>query len=192
LLDFALGEAIHITQSKIGYIYFYDEVTKEFTLNTWSKEVMQQCSVSDPQTIYQLEKTGIWGEAVRQRMPIFINDFSAHNPLKKGTPQGHAPLSKFLTIPVFSENIIVAVAGVANKMEDYNDSDIIQLNLMMDAVWKIVQRKQSEDKILIQLDELQRWQKVTIGREDRSSQLKKEVNELLTRIGEPIRYSSQM
>ncbi|HDP68166.1 MAG TPA: PAS domain S-box protein, partial [Candidatus Marinimicrobia bacterium] len=147
LLDFALNEAIDLTGSKIGYIYFYDEERKEFTLNSWSRDVMKECSVANPQRVYQLEKTGVWGEAVRQRRPIMVNDFEAKNPLKKGTPKGHVQLHKFLTIPVFSDSKIVAVVGVANKETDYNDSDIRQLNLMMDAVWKIVQRKQAEDAL---------------------------------------------
>lgn len=148
LLDFALEEAIALTESKIGYIYFYDEEKKEFTLNTWSKEVMHQCTINEPRTLYNLEKTGIWGEAVRQRKPILINDFKAPNHLKKGTPDGHAPLLKFLTIPVFDNDKIVAVVGVANKPNDYDQSDVRQLTLMMDSVWKIVQRKETEQELI--------------------------------------------
>jgi PAS domain S-box-containing protein len=140
LLDFALNEAIVLTNSKIGYIYFYDETNKQFILNTWSKDVMQECKVMDPQTIYDLDKTGCWGEAVRQRKPIIINDYQAYNHFKKGTPQGHVNLDKFLTIPVFSDNRIVAVAGVANKENDYDSSDVRQLSLLMDSVWKISER----------------------------------------------------
>ncbi|MDD2307270.1 MAG: PAS domain S-box protein [Prolixibacteraceae bacterium] len=147
LLDFALGEAISLTKSKIGYIFFYDENKKEFNLNTWSKEVMRQCSVMEPQTVYELDKTGIWGEAVRQRKSIMVNDFEAPNCLKMGIPEGHAQLQKFLTIPVFSGEKIVAVVGVANKQDDYNDIDILQLSLMMDAVWKSVLRQKSEEDI---------------------------------------------
>ncbi|MBN2807477.1 MAG: GAF domain-containing protein [Prolixibacteraceae bacterium] len=147
LLDFALDEAIQLTGSKLGYIYFYNDEKKEFVLNTWSKEVMKECHVIEPQTIYQLEKTGIWGEAVRQGKPIVVNNFNAPNPLKKGLPTGHAPLHKFLTIPVFSEAKIVAVVGVANKTEDYSKGDIRQLTLMMDTVWKIFQHKEAEQKL---------------------------------------------
>ena len=57
--------------------------------------------------------------------------------------------------------------------------------------WDITERKQAEEKILSQLEELKRWQEVTLGREDRNRQLKHEVNELLRRLGEPIRYPSQ-
>lgn len=147
LLDFTLDEAISLTESRIGYIYFYDEDKKEFTLNTWSKDVMHQCTIAEPQTVYQLDRTGIWGEAVRQRKPIMINDFEAPDPLKKGIPEGHAPLRRFLTIPVFNEGRITAVVGVGNKEYDYDDSDVRQLNLMMDAVWKIVERKKIEDEL---------------------------------------------
>jgi PAS domain S-box-containing protein len=55
----------------------------------------------------------------------------------------------------------------------------------------ITERKQTEEKTLRQLEELKRWQDVTLGREDRSRQLKREVNELLIRLGETIRYPSQ-
>ncbi len=49
-------------------------------------------------------------------------------------------LKKFITIPVLVDDKIVAVCGVANKESDYNDSDIRQLTLLMDNVWKISER----------------------------------------------------
>ena len=152
-LDFALEEAIALTQSKIGYIYFYNEQTGQFTLNTWSKDVMKECRIANPQTLYELDKTGLWGEAVRQRKPIIVNAFGTPHPLKKGYPEGHATLATYLTIPVFSGSEIVAVVGVANKDSDYDESDIRQLTLLMSAVWRYAEQegarsalKQSEAK----------------------------------------------
>jgi PAS domain S-box-containing protein len=55
----------------------------------------------------------------------------------------------------------------------------------------ITERKQAERKILAQLDELRRWQEVTLGREDRVLELKDEVNKLCQQLGEPARYASQ-
>lgn len=150
LLDFALEEAIKLTESKIGYIYFYSEEKRQFVLNTWSGNVMKECEVLNPQTVYDLDKTGCWGEAVRQRKTIILNDYQADNPHKKGTPEGHVMLSKFLTIPVFVEEEIVAVIGVANKENDYNEADVRQLSLLMDSVWKISERV----KLIDQLKEL--------------------------------------
>jgi two-component system CheB/CheR fusion protein len=144
LLDYALAEAVKLTQSRIGYIYHYDEGTRLFTLNSWSGDVMKECSVADPQRTYELDKTGIWGEAVRQRKPILVNEFEVPNPLKKGYPPGHVHLSRFLTVPVFKEDKIIAVVGVANKKTPYDDTDIRQLTLLMDAVWSIEGRPRTE------------------------------------------------
>lgn len=52
----------------------------------------------------------------------------------------------------------------------------------------ITLRKESEQKIIDQLDELSRWQNIFLGRENRSIELKKEVNELLNKVGEPNKY----
>jgi len=146
-LDYALEQGLYLTQSKLGYIYFYDEVKQEFTLSTWSQEVMEECTVQDPETIYQLEETGIWGEAVRQRKPIVMNNFQAPHPLKKGYPEGHAHLRNFLTIPVINNGKITAVVGVANKPGDYSETDALQLTLLMGSVWKVVEQRQKDEAL---------------------------------------------
>lgn len=147
LLDMALSEAIALTDSKLGYIYYYNEESKEFTLHAWSSEAMKECKINKPGTTYKLEHTGIWGEVVRQRKAIVINDFHAHNPLMKGYPSGHAPLFRFMTLPVITDKRIVAAVGVANKEHDYTDADVRQLNLMMDSTWKIVERFEIEETL---------------------------------------------
>ncbi len=158
LLDFALEKAIALTGSTIGYIYHYDERTEEFRLNSWSKEVMNECSIVEQQTVYHLAKTGIWGEAVRQRRPIVLNDFAADNPLKRGYPEGHVHLTRFLTIPVMSSDRIVAVAGVANKATNYDYDDIRQFALLMASVWTMVegmQERTQREHLEVQVQKLE-------------------------------------
>jgi PAS domain S-box-containing protein len=145
-LDHALNQAIQLTGSAIGYIYYYHEDSQEFILNSWSKDVMAECAVANPQSCYALDKTGFWGEAVRQRRPIVANDFQAAHPLKKGYPEGHIPLFRFITIPVFKNDGIVGVVGLANKMTDYDDEDILEVSLLMESVWKVTEQKIAEDE----------------------------------------------
>ncbi len=147
-LDFALEEAIRLTGSRIGYINHYNEENEQFTLSAYSADVMKECSISDVKNRYELSQAGIWGDAVRQREPIVLNDFQAANPQKKGFPEGHAVLYRYLTIPVFSNDRIVGVAAVANKASDYDQTDVLQLTLIMDAVWKIVERIKSNQELL--------------------------------------------
>jgi len=52
----------------------------------------------------------------------------------------------------------------------------------------VTERKKTERRLQEQLEELKRWHDVTVGREERIIELKKEVNELLQRLGEQPRY----
>jgi PAS domain S-box-containing protein len=146
-LDFALGECVTLTESKVGYIFFYDEDVNQFQLNSYSREVNGECQIELPKTVYDLEETGLWGEVVRQRGSIRINDFQADNPLKKGYPEGHVHLENFLSIPILSDDQIVAVVGVANKETDYNHDDELQMTLLMNHVWKIVERNTAREEL---------------------------------------------
>jgi len=147
LLDFALNKVLALTESTFGYIYHYSEEKQQFVLNSWSKGVMDACQVIEPQSVYKLEMTGVWGDVVRQRKSIIINDYQAPNPRKKGFPEGHVPLANFMSIPVFEDGKIVAVAGVANKAVPYDQTDVIQLELMMDGVWKVTARLRMAEQI---------------------------------------------
>jgi PAS domain S-box-containing protein len=118
-LDFALEEAIRLTGSAYGYIYYYNEDTQVFSLGTWSRSVMESCALHSTTTSTTLSKAGFWAEAVRQARAIIDNDFSSPKALKRGYPPSHAPILKFLSVPVFRDGRIVAVAGVANKACDY-------------------------------------------------------------------------
>lgn len=146
---FALEEAVKLMESELGFIFYYSEDTKLFSLSSWSKKAMEICNIPSKQTIYELDKTGIWGEPVRQKKPIIINKFQADNPLKKGFPKGHPNLFRLLEIPVFIDNKIVAVVGVANKAVDFSDADVDQLTLLMEMVWKAIDRKKAIESLRI-------------------------------------------
>jgi len=181
-LDNALDEVIMLTHSKIGYIYFYDEANKEFILNSWSKDVLEECKIVEQQTRYRLEKTGLWGEAVRQRKPIIENDFQRTNSYKKGYPEGHVQLYKFLTVPIFFEEHIVAVVAVANKKTDYDQDDILNISLVMNSIWKTV--------------EIRRMHQLVSDSEERSHAEKEQLRITLQSIGDGVistdRYGNVM
>jgi two-component system, sensor histidine kinase len=147
LLDTALEEALTLSDSTIGYIYSYDEESRLLTLYSWSASAMQERMVVDKQTIYELDKTGLWGEAVRQRKPIITNDSVAENPLKKGYPEGLTQINRHLNLPILRNGKIIAVVGVGNKPVDYTVNDVRQLQLFMDGVWNIVERRKAEDEL---------------------------------------------
>ncbi len=161
-LDYVLNEALKLTESKLGYIYTYDETSREFTVNSWSRAVMKECRVVDKQTTYRLESAGVWGDVVRQKKPVIMNDFQAPSQQKKGYPEGHVELLRFMSIPVIIDNKIVAVVGLGNKESDYDDMDVDELTLLMNGAWNALERKTAQDKLILERNKY--WQTiVSIG-----------------------------
>ena len=52
----------------------------------------------------------------------------------------------------------------------------------------ITERKRAEEKLHENIDELERFSKLAVGREDRMIELKKEINEILRDLGKPEKY----
>ncbi|MGM0770421.1 MAG: PAS domain-containing sensor histidine kinase [Halobacteriota archaeon] len=154
IIDFAREEAVLLTQSKLGYIAFVNDAENILTMHSWSENAMQECKIKDKPKIYTLKSTGLWGEALRQRKPIITNDYDAPNPLKRGYPEDHVQLKRHMNIPVFDGKRIVVVAGVGNKDEEYDDPDVRQMTLLMEGMWRIIQRKRSEEALQKYADEL--------------------------------------
>lgn len=148
IADYALEQAVALTKSTIGYLAFASEDEKILTMYSWSRTAMAECRTVDQPRSYPIETTGLWGEAVRQRRPIVTNDYPASNPLKKGIPEGHVHLQRHMNVPVFDGLRIVAVAGVGNKTEEYDESDVRQLTLLMDGMWKLIEHRRTEAELL--------------------------------------------
>jgi len=144
ITDFALEEAVRLTQSTIGYLAFLNEDESVLTMHSWSKSAMAECAIIEKPIVYPVETTGLWGEAVRQRRPVIMNDYAAASPLKKGYPQGHVVVKRHMNTPVFEGSRIVIVAGVGNKAEEYDQGDVQQLTLLMEGMWRLIERKQAE------------------------------------------------
>lgn len=146
-----LNHGMTILESQYGYIFLYDENRQEFKLSCWTNGVMSECEVSSKEKTFKLESTGIWGEVVRHRKPIVINNFQGYKD-KKGFPEGHIHLKNYMSVPVYFEGSIVAVVGIANKSDGYSEFDVNQLTILMNSAWLINEtkkqiRKNEEERI---------------------------------------------
>ncbi len=146
-LKHALTEAIQLTESTIGYIFSYDQDRELFFQHTWFTGQTEESTGGNPPPSCALITAGLWGEVVRQRRPVVLNDFQSEHAYRNGFPKGHVHLDKFMSVPVFKEDRIVAVVGVANKASDYDETDVLQLTLLMDAVWKAVDIQKTEEAL---------------------------------------------
>jgi PAS domain S-box-containing protein len=147
ILDFVREEVIRITQSQFTFIGFMNADESVMIMQSWSKDTMAQCAVIDKPMVSSISEAGLWGEPVRQRKPVIVNDYNASNPVKKGFPRGHVPIERFLGVPVFDGDRIVAMAAVANKPDDYDESDIRAIESMMNDTWRLIRHKHAEEAL---------------------------------------------
>jgi len=148
LTEYAMSEVIKLTGSEIGFLAFMDETDcVKFNVVAWSREVMKQCQMPDKPLMFDLENTGMLFESVKTCAPLIINDYENFTAIPKKLPFGHIPIKKYMSIPIIEGDTIVAVAGVANKHDNYNESDLKQFNILMYGMWKIIQRKKAEDEL---------------------------------------------
>lgn len=140
---FVLEETVKLTRSEMGYFALYDEKRDLLTMYSWSQAGMRQCRVEDKPIEYPMEKVGIWGEPVRQKRAIIVNDYKAPHPLIKGIPEGHVSLDRLLMVPLMHDGKVVGTAGVANKVQPYDSSDINQMTLLMDGMASIYMGRMS-------------------------------------------------
>ena len=147
LLDFTLDASLKTTQSQLAFIGLMDDAEAVMTIHAWSKDALAQCALDDKPSRFPIAEAGIWAECVRRRAPFMLNQYDDPHPGKKGVPAGHVPIKRLLAIPVFDGNRIVAVAAVANKAEDYTESDSHALTVLLDRMWSIIRRQQAEEAL---------------------------------------------
>lgn len=146
IADFVLEKISLVTKSEYGFIGLMNEDESVFTIHSWAN-VMDICAVDGKPIEFPIEPTSIWNDVVRERKSIIVNDYSDSHIHKAGLPEGHVPVSCVMVIPIFEDDKIVAIAAVANKKTNYDDSDERQITLLMDGMWKLVQRQQAEEKL---------------------------------------------
>ena len=79
---------------------------------------------------------------------------------------------------------------VAQRTRALQESQDSMLNLLEDLHAENEARKQGEQAMESQLEELRRWHAATLGREGRIGALKREVNALAARLNQPLPYAT--
>ncbi len=145
LCDFALNQAVKITDSTIGFFHFVSENEKEIILTTWNQEALRSCTAGN-EGHYPIEKAGNWVDCVRLKRPVVYNDFPS-SPNQKGLPAGHATVKRFMSVPVTENGKVRIIFGVGNKVDEYDDRDVMQLQLVVNELHKIMKLRRIENEV---------------------------------------------
>lgn len=147
ITGFVVEESLKLSQSELAFIGYINKDETFMHAHLWSRKAMEICSVDGKPVVFPLGQGGLWAEAVRQKKPIIVNCYSEPNPFKKGCPEGHVPLTSFTGIPLIKNGRAVLVAGLANKKEPYNESDVTNITILLEGMWNYVQWRRSEEDV---------------------------------------------
>lgn len=153
LLQNVLDEAEGLTGSSIGFFHFLAGNQQTIQLQTWSSNTLKaMCTAQVQRMHYPVDQAGVWADCIRERRPMIHNDYPGL-PHRKGLPPGHAPVQREMVVPIVRRDRIVAVFGVGNKGQDYDQADVDIVSTLGDLAWDLVLRKQAEDALRASLQE---------------------------------------
>ena len=145
--DHILATLIRMTDSQYGFYGFINEDESVMTIHAWSEKAMENCATVDPPLRFPVREAGIWGEAVRRRKPLILNDYQAPHSAKRGLPEGHVTLTTLLVVPHFVKGRIEAVAAVANNADGYTGHDVTQVSSFLAGVQAFVEKARAEETL---------------------------------------------
>ena len=145
LYDYVLEKAVNLTDSSIGFFHKVAEDQKTIILTAWNNKALMNCTaVFDDH--YPIDQAGNWVDCVRLKRPVVYNDYP-NSPDRKGYPEGHSPVVRFMSIPVLDRNKVRIIIGVGNKAEEYDEHDVVQLQLVANEMFKIIKQRQSDEAL---------------------------------------------
>ena len=147
LLNYALEISLQVAESQYAFIGLLTPDESEMIIHTWSKGVMEVCSIMDKPIHFPIEKAGIWGECIRNRRPFILNDYATKHPAKHGCPEGHVQITNYLGVPIFEGETIVAILAVANKKHGYSQEEVSAVEALGNVMWQMIYRRRTEEKL---------------------------------------------
>jgi len=191
-----LDVVLEAVESEYGVFGYIDE-KGAFVVPSMTRHIWDKCLVPDKRFIFPRETWGdsTWPRAIREKRTIYSNEPSTI------TLQGHVAISRHVSLPVVHQGEVVGLFQVANKKTEYVTDDITQLEVIGSLVALVLSarlerdreeqaRKRAEERLREALAEAERLNRLTMGREMRVVEMKKEVNALLAELGRPARYES--
>ncbi len=158
ITQFTLKAGVELTRSEVGFVGLIDAAEVNLQILSWSDKVMAECAVHERPLLYPLASAGLWGEAVRRRQALIVNNYATTKEVKKGLPAGHISLQRLLVVPVVDEQRVVALAAVANKIEPYDERDQRQLTLLLQGMWQHLRQQRSQQAMAHEIERMHQFQ----------------------------------
>lgn len=142
---FAVERGVEVTESRAAVLGFLsdDGATIRVFIAERGEDGLTRHPVTDASR--PVEEACCWSAVLQQRAAVMLNDMSSEAP-QHNLPSG-AAVFRCLGVPVLEGENVRAVAMVANKAEPYDESDLVQLTLLANGVWNVVQARRADEEL---------------------------------------------
>ncbi|QTA81780.1 Histidin kinase, PAS domain-containing and DUF3365 [Desulfonema limicola] len=145
--EYVLNECVMLTKSEIGILCLDIHEQDNFAC-TWSRAFIKKSCILDTIESCPDAQKMLWLEGMKEKEPFIVNNYNDNLSSDKDNPGNCMKIQRYMTIPVLDKDQAVAVAAVANKQDDYNRSDINQVTLLLDAMWKHIKKEEIAQELL--------------------------------------------
>jgi PAS domain S-box-containing protein len=122
--DKVLASAQRLTDSQHGFVSEIDGTTGDNVGHTLTSMMGKACQITGPQQriVFPRDDDGkypkLWGHTLNTGEPFFTNTPGEHSQFS-GTPSGHVPLARFLSVPAKYGKEVLGQISLANPASDY-------------------------------------------------------------------------
>lgn len=155
LLQKGLDVLEKLTDSRIGFLHFVNANQDEIELVTWTTDTMAHYCKAAFDSHYPVSQAGIWADSIRQKRSVVVNDYARASG-RKGLPDGHARLDRFVSVPVIVGGLVRMIVGVGNAEREYDNRDVETVRLFANDMHRIVEHKRAEQHVRKQVTSLEK------------------------------------
>lgn len=140
-----LEHAKRLTNSPFGFVGYIDPQTGYLVCPTMTRDIWDTCQVRGKKVVFETF-SGLWGWVLKQREPLLTNA-PADDPRSSGTPLGHVPIERFLSVPAMIGGTLLGQISLANANRDYTAQDLELIERLTSLYALAVQREWDEDSV---------------------------------------------
>jgi len=145
-----LETAKKLTNCSHGFVGSIDPDSGRLICHSMTKDIWSECDVPDKSIIFD-KSDSLWGWVFDNKKPILTNQ-PDHDPRSTGTPEGHIPITSFLSVPSIINDRLVGQIALANAKNGFTEKDLITIQRISTIHSLAIQRHLYEQDIVIEKD----------------------------------------
>ncbi|MBM4446488.1 MAG: PAS domain S-box protein [Chloroflexi bacterium] len=143
--DEMYGEVLQIVlqvmESKYG-VFGYIREDGALVAPSMTRGIWDQCQVPQKDFVFPRETWGdsSWPRAIREKKTNYTNERSTR------TPEGHIPITRYISMPVIYQGEAIGLIQIANKTTDYSEEDVQFLETLGNQIGPILGARLERDR----------------------------------------------